>query len=122
MTSLHIKTQGLGFFLHGAGCFCAFLFTLRPFLGWCAPNFLIVRFAFPVSTLPFSSEGVLMLLNADVQWEFSTIFLNAHWLFDKLKMTGSKAQMVNGVLLVYAVPLSPLSSPLLSPSSPTVTY
>ncbi|GAA6044136.1 hypothetical protein JCM8097_002788, partial [Rhodosporidiobolus ruineniae] len=27
-------------------------------------------------------------------------FLNAHWLFDKLKLTGSKAQLINGVLLV----------------------
>ncbi|GAA5982415.1 hypothetical protein JCM11641_006976 [Rhodosporidiobolus odoratus] len=74
VTARHIGTQGLGFFLHGFGCFNAFLFTLRPFLLWCGPSFLI--------------------------WEFSTIFLNAHWLFDKLKMTGSTAQLVNGVCLV----------------------
>ncbi|GAA5916304.1 hypothetical protein JCM6882_001076 [Rhodosporidiobolus microsporus] len=74
VTAKHIRTQGLGFFLHGFGCFTAFLFTLRPFLMWCGPNFLI--------------------------WEFSTIFLNAHWLFDKLKMTGSWAQLINGLCLV----------------------
>ncbi|GAA5868570.1 hypothetical protein JCM8547_003190 [Rhodosporidiobolus lusitaniae] len=74
VTAKHIRTQGLGFFLHGAGCFTAFLFTLKPFMLWCGPNFLI--------------------------WELSTIFLNAHWLIDKLKMTGSKAQLINGLLLV----------------------
>ncbi|GAA5879991.1 hypothetical protein JCM1840_005283 [Sporobolomyces johnsonii] len=72
----HIRTQGLGFFLHGFGCCLAFLFTLRPFLLWCGPNFLI--------------------------WELSTIFLNFHWFCDKFKMTGSKAQMINGVFLVSA--------------------
>ncbi|GAA6044843.1 hypothetical protein JCM8097_007211, partial [Rhodosporidiobolus ruineniae] len=41
VTAKHIKTQGLGFFLHGFGCFNAFLFTLKPFLMWCGPNFLI---------------------------------------------------------------------------------
>ncbi|BGP14219.1 hypothetical protein JCM10213v2_002162 [Rhodosporidiobolus nylandii] len=76
VTAGHIGTQGLAFFLHGFGCLNAFLFTLRPFLMWCGPSFLI--------------------------WEFSTIFLNAHWLFDKLKMTGSTAQLINGVCLVVS--------------------
>ena len=43
VSAMHIQTQGLGFFLHGAGCFLAFLFTLKPFLMYCGPNFLIVR-------------------------------------------------------------------------------
>lgn len=43
VSAKHISTQGLGFFLHGAGCFAAFLFTLSPFLMFCGPNFLIVR-------------------------------------------------------------------------------
>ncbi|GAA6022910.1 hypothetical protein JCM10207_006861 [Rhodosporidiobolus poonsookiae] len=74
VTAKHIRSQGAGFFLHGAGCFNAFLFTLKPFLLWCGPNFLV--------------------------WELSTIFLNFHWLCDKLHMTGSIAQMVNGLFLV----------------------
>ncbi|GAA5967725.1 hypothetical protein JCM8115_006913 [Rhodotorula mucilaginosa] len=74
VTARHIGTQGFGFFLHGAVCLVAFLFTLRPFVLWCGPTFLI--------------------------WETSTIFLNAHWLLDKLHMTGSIAQMVNGLFLV----------------------
>ncbi|GAA5976959.1 hypothetical protein JCM10908_005692 [Rhodotorula pacifica] len=74
VTARHIGTQGVGFFLHGAVCLVAFLFTLRPFVLWCGPNFLI--------------------------WELSTIFLNMHWLLDKLHMTGSIAQMINGFFLV----------------------
>ena len=41
-TAKHISTQGLGFFLHGSGCFSAYLLTLSPFLLFCGPNFLIV--------------------------------------------------------------------------------
>ncbi|GAA5902661.1 hypothetical protein JCM8208_007033 [Rhodotorula glutinis] len=76
VTARHIRTQGFGFFLHGAVCLCAFLFTLKPFVIWCGPAFLI--------------------------WEFSSIFLNAHWLLDKLQMTGSIPQMVNGAVLVLS--------------------
>ncbi|BGP30396.1 hypothetical protein JCM10296v2_002150 [Rhodotorula toruloides] len=74
VTFRHIQTQGLGFFLHGATCLVAFTFTLRPFVLWCGPRFLI--------------------------WELSTIFLNAHWLLDKLHLTGSALQMLNGLFLV----------------------
>ncbi|POY72708.1 hypothetical protein BMF94_4538 [Rhodotorula taiwanensis] len=70
VTARHIGTQGIGFFLHGAVCLTAFLFTLRPFVLWCGPSFLV--------------------------------FLNAHWLFDKLHMTGSIGQMVNGLFLVLS--------------------
>lgn len=42
VTARHIGTQGFGFFLHGAVCLVAFLFTLRPFVLWCGPTFLIV--------------------------------------------------------------------------------
>ncbi|SCV67662.1 BQ2448_5273 [Microbotryum intermedium] len=76
VSAQHISTQGLGFFLHGFGCMIAFLFTLKPFLLYCGPDFLI--------------------------WEFSTIFLNAHWYLDKFGMTGSTLQLVNGIFLVGA--------------------
>ena len=35
-----------------------------------------------------------------VLYELSTPFLNIHWFFDKLNMTGSKAQLVNGLMLI----------------------
>ena len=33
-------------------------------------------------------------------YELSTPFLNFHWFFDKLNMTGSKAQLYNGISLI----------------------
>jgi len=33
-------------------------------------------------------------------YELSTPFLNIHWFFDKLGMTGTKAQLYNGVMLL----------------------
>lgn len=42
VSAKHVSTQGLGFLAHGAGCCLAFLFTLKPFLMFCCPDFLIV--------------------------------------------------------------------------------
>lgn len=36
-----------------------------------------------------------------ILWELSTPFLNIHWFFDKLGMTGSRAQLYNGLLLLF---------------------
>lgn len=33
-------------------------------------------------------------------WELSSPFLNIHWFFDKLGMTGSRAQLYNGLVLI----------------------
>ncbi|KAM0754991.1 hypothetical protein T439DRAFT_284475 [Meredithblackwellia eburnea MCA 4105] len=74
VSAQHINTQGLGFLAHGLGCGTAFAFTLKPFLLYCGPDFLI--------------------------WELSTIFLNIHWFCDKFQMTGSKLQLVNGGFLL----------------------
>ncbi|KAH8928854.1 DUF887-domain-containing protein, partial [Atractiella rhizophila] len=65
---------GWGFVLHGVACAFVFSNTFRPF----ATGF-----------------GAVFLL-----WELSTIFLNPHWFFDKLGMTGSRAQLINGILLL----------------------
>ena len=35
-----------------------------------------------------------------ILYELSTPFLNVHWFFDKLNMTGSKAQLYNGIILL----------------------
>jgi len=35
-----------------------------------------------------------------ILYELSTPFLNVHWFFDKLHMTGSKAQLYNGIALI----------------------
>lgn len=36
-----------------------------------------------------------------ILWELSTPFLNIHWFFDKVNMTGSRAQLYNGILLLF---------------------
>ncbi|KAG5930025.1 hypothetical protein E4U42_003328, partial [Claviceps africana] len=36
-----------------------------------------------------------------ILWELSTPFLNVHWFMDKLDMTGSRAQLYNGLLLLF---------------------
>ena len=38
---------------------------------------------------------------AFVLYELSTPFLNIHWFLDKLSMTGSRAQLYNGIALVF---------------------
>lgn len=35
-----------------------------------------------------------------ILYEISTPFLNIHWFFDKLNMTGSRVQLYNGVVLL----------------------
>lgn len=35
-----------------------------------------------------------------ILWELSSPFLNIHWFFDKLNMTGTKAQLYNGLILI----------------------
>ncbi|EER37191.1 DUF887 domain-containing protein [Histoplasma capsulatum H143] len=51
-----------------------FLASLRPFVNYYAPTFIL--------------------------YELSSPFLNFHWFFDKVNMTGSKAQWYNGMMLL----------------------
>ncbi|THH26604.1 hypothetical protein EUX98_g7588 [Antrodiella citrinella] len=64
----------LGFVLHGLICTVLYTLTFKPFMGYYSPRFLL--------------------------WELSTPFLNIHWLLDKLDLTGSIYQYVNGILLL----------------------
>ncbi|RDX47035.1 DUF887-domain-containing protein [Lentinus brumalis] len=68
-----INFDDLGFLIHGVACFTLYILTFRPFLGYFAPRFLT--------------------------WEL-TIFLNIHRFLDKTGYTGSRAQWVNGVILL----------------------
>ncbi|KAJ1651036.1 hypothetical protein IWQ61_008306 [Dispira simplex] len=78
----HIRQTGPGFVLHALVACLVFLFSYRPFLNAYGPIFLM--------------------------FELSTPFLNIHWFMDKLGLTGSVFQMVNGVLLLGAFFLSRL--------------
>ena len=60
--------------MHGLVCSVIYINTLRPL---------------------FEYFGSVFLL-----WEVSTIFLNLHWMFDKVGLTGSTYQLVNGICLL----------------------
>lgn len=71
---LSFNRAGVGFLLHAVSCFVAFLYSIKPFCGYFGFAFLL--------------------------WEASTIFLNPHWFFDKVGMSGSKTQLYNGIVLL----------------------
>ncbi|KAG2189708.1 hypothetical protein INT46_010086, partial [Mucor plumbeus] len=68
------KYQGISMVFHGIASFSVFIFSFRPFVNYYGAIFLM--------------------------YELSTIFLNFHWFMDKLGWTGSKIQLVNGVVLL----------------------
>ncbi|GAN08980.1 DUF887-domain-containing protein [Mucor ambiguus] len=68
------KYQGISMVFHGVASFSVFIFSFRPFVNYYGAIFLM--------------------------YELSTIFLNFHWFMDKLNWTGSKIQLVNGVVLL----------------------
>ncbi|KNZ50831.1 hypothetical protein VP01_4219g2, partial [Puccinia sorghi] len=85
---LTLNRGGIGFLLHAISCFVAFLYSIKPFCGYFGFAFLLVSLFLPLGLMIRSS------------WEASTIFLNPHWFFDKIGMSGSKAQLLNGVALL----------------------
>ncbi len=68
---------GLGMLAHGLSCFVTYLIGFRPIANYYSCVFML--------------------------YELSTPFLNIHWFFDKLGMTGTKAQLYNGLLLLVVV-------------------
>ncbi|RDW88152.1 hypothetical protein BP6252_00184 [Coleophoma cylindrospora] len=70
----NIKVFGLGMLAHAVSALVVFSFGFRPFLNFYGCTFIL--------------------------YELSTPFLNFHWFFDKLDMTGSRAQLYNGLVLL----------------------
>ncbi|KAG0024367.1 hypothetical protein BGZ81_007738 [Podila clonocystis] len=70
----HVKDFGIGFVFHGFCSFSVFIYSFKPFLQYYGSVFLM--------------------------FELSTPFLNIHWFMDKLGMTGSAYQLVNGIVLL----------------------
>ncbi|KAF4777794.1 TLC domain-containing protein [Colletotrichum scovillei] len=75
VTSLNMDVFGLGTLAHAVSALFVFSLGFRPFLNY---------------------YGCIFIL-----WELSTPFLNIHWFFDKLGMTGSRAQLYNGLMLLF---------------------
>ncbi|ORY97304.1 TLC domain-domain-containing protein [Syncephalastrum racemosum] len=74
MAIRYIEFQGISMVCHGLAGFVVILLSYRPFINY---------------------YGAIFLL-----YEASTPFLNIHWFLDKLGWTGSKIQLINGILLI----------------------
>ncbi|MCJ1234322.1 hypothetical protein MMC14_002281 [Varicellaria rhodocarpa] len=72
--SVHVKVFGWGMLAHAISALVVFSFGFRPFLNFYGPTFIL--------------------------YELSSPFLNFHWFFDKVDMTGSRAQLYNGLFLL----------------------
>lgn len=64
----------IGFVIHGMVCFLICFIAYKPFMAFYGPRFLM--------------------------WELSTPFLNIHWFLDKMNLTGSTIQLINGIFLL----------------------
>jgi len=71
----YLKWLGGGMLAHAISAVTVFSLGFRPFVNFYCPTFIL--------------------------YELSTPFLNIHWFFDKLNMTGSKAQLYNGIALIF---------------------
>ncbi|KAL1929475.1 hypothetical protein VTP01DRAFT_1613 [Rhizomucor pusillus] len=74
MAIRYVEHQGIGMVLHGIAGFLVLFMSYRPFINYYGSVFLL--------------------------YEASTPFLNFNWFMDKLGWTGSKLQLVNGILLI----------------------
>ncbi|KAK3337063.1 TRAM, LAG1 and CLN8 domain-containing protein [Cercophora scortea] len=74
VTVCYLDVFGLGLLAHAVSALVVYSFGFRPFLNYYSCVFIL--------------------------YELSTPFLNIHWFFDKLDMTGSKAQLYNGIALL----------------------
>lgn len=74
ISAAYFEIFGVGFLMHALSAVVVFALGFRPFINFYGPVFIL--------------------------FELSSPFLNFHWFFDKLNMTGSKPQLYNGVLLL----------------------
>ncbi|EQK99039.1 hypothetical protein G6O67_002320 [Ophiocordyceps sinensis] len=76
VTSRNLDVFGLGTLAHAIAALLVYCLGFRPFVNY---------------------YGCIFIL-----WELSTPFLNLHWFMDKLDMTGSRAQLYNGLMLLFS--------------------
>lgn len=74
VTSLNFDVFGIGTLAHAIAALFVYSLGFRPFVNYYATVFIL--------------------------WELSTPFLNVHWFMDKVDMTGSRAQLYNGMMLL----------------------
>ncbi|WEW55015.1 hypothetical protein PRK78_000442 [Emydomyces testavorans] len=74
VSTVHVRVFGLGLWFHAVSALWVFGLGFRPFVNFYSPVFIL--------------------------YELSSPFLNFHWFFDKVNMTGSRAQWYNGMILL----------------------
>ncbi|KAF1946068.1 DUF887-domain-containing protein [Clathrospora elynae] len=74
VTARNVRVFGVGMLFHAICALCVFSLGFRPFINYYACTFIL--------------------------YELSSPFLNIHWFCDKLNMTGSTIQLVNGIVLL----------------------
>ncbi|KAF1832089.1 DUF887-domain-containing protein [Decorospora gaudefroyi] len=74
ITVQNVKIFGIGMLFHAICALCVFFLGFRPFVNYYACTFIL--------------------------YELSSPFLNIHWFCDKLNMTGTTLQLVNGIVLL----------------------
>ncbi|KAI9823562.1 MAG: hypothetical protein M1819_001169 [Sarea resinae] len=74
ISTVYINIFGVGLFAHAVSALAVFSLGFRPFINFYGPTFIL--------------------------YELSSPFLNMHWFFDKLNMTGSRPQWYNGIFLL----------------------
>lgn len=72
---VNVSVFGWGLLAHAIAALIVFSLGFRPFVNFYGPTFIL--------------------------YELSSPFLNFHWFFDKVNMTGSKAQLYNGLFLLF---------------------
>ncbi|KAF1813626.1 DUF887-domain-containing protein [Eremomyces bilateralis CBS 781.70] len=71
---LHADMFGFGILAHAVCALTVFTLGFRPYANYFGPTFIL--------------------------YELSTPFLNIHWFCDKLNLTGSRIQLINGIILL----------------------
>ncbi|KAK3080578.1 hypothetical protein LTS18_000118, partial [Coniosporium uncinatum] len=74
MCARYVGVFGWGMLAHAVAAVAVFCLGFRPFVNYYAPTFIL--------------------------YELSSPFLNIHWFCDKLHLTGSTIQLLNGVVLL----------------------
>lgn len=74
ITIMNLDIFGFGLLAHAVSALAVYTLGFRPYINFYSPVFIL--------------------------YELSTPFLNIHWFFDKLNMTGSKPQLYNGIALL----------------------
>lgn len=95
VTSLNLDVFGLGTLAHAIAALLVYS------LGFVCLSKLPVFFAFCTNQNSLQRPFLNYYACVFILWELSTPFLNVHWFMDKVGMTGTRAQLYNGLMLLF---------------------